>query len=178
MEEQRNRCIRSKISEYHLDLWTWLISVQMCTPTGSRWASNKNITRCHRQLESVWVRVPVGVSGGTRCQCVNQLADWGLAALSDPRLSSPARMRKKCCYGQKNFGSICSSLSPSPTHLLNTSNINPFASLLRIKCERYIFYKEVCSFVHWSLSLLLTMFPHIFVYVYLKLYMYVALQYT
>ena len=48
-----NRCIRSKISEYHLDLWTWLNSVQMRTPTGNRWVSNNYITRCHRRLESV-----------------------------------------------------------------------------------------------------------------------------
>ena len=40
-------------------------------------------------------------------------ADRGLWALRDTRLSSPAKMRKKCCYGQRNFRSICSSLSPS-----------------------------------------------------------------
>ena len=59
-------------------------------------------------------------------------------AFSDPRLSSPARMRKKCCYGQKNLGSICSSLSPSPIHLSHRRNI----TLSRIKCERYIFIKK------------------------------------
>ena len=89
--------------------------------------------------------------------------------LSDPRLSSPARMRKKCCYGQKNFGSTCSSLSPSPTHLSHTTNINRFATLSRIKWEVY-FYKEVSSFVHWSRTLLLTMFLHIFVFVYVYVY--------
>ena len=68
-------------------------------------------------------------------------------------------MRKKCCYGQKNFGSICSSLSPSPTHLSHTTNINPFKN----KVWEIYFHKEVCSFVHWSSSLSLTMFPHIFV---------------
>ena len=35
--------------------WWW----QMRTPRGSRWMSNKNITRCHRRLESVRVRVRV-----------------------------------------------------------------------------------------------------------------------
>ena len=65
-------------------------------------------------------------------------------ALSEPRLSSPGRMRKKCCYGQKNVGSICSSLSPSPTHLSHTRII----TLSRIKCERYIFIKKwVRSFI-------------------------------
>ena len=31
-----------------------------------------------------------------------------------------------------------------------TSHAQPTSTLSRIKCERYIFYKEVCSFVHWS----------------------------
>ena len=71
-------------------------------------------------------------------------------ALSDPWYSSPAKTRKKCCYVKRNFGSVCSSLSLSPPHLSHITNSNPFATLSRIKCERYIFYKEVCSFVHWS----------------------------
>ena len=53
-------------------------------------------------------------------------------------------MQMKCCYGQKNLGSICSILSPSPTHLSHTRNI----TLSRIKCERYIFIKKsVRSFI-------------------------------
>ena len=126
----RNKRILSKISEYHLDLWTWSNSVQIRTPTGNRWVSNNYVTRCHKRLElscsssssysCCWNQL------GTRYQRENQFADRGLAALSDPRLSSPARMRKKCCYDQKNFGSICSSLSPSPIHLSHTTNINPF----------------------------------------------------
>ena len=31
---------------------------------------------------------------------------------------------------------------PSPTHLSHITNINPFATLSIIKCERYIFLKE------------------------------------
>ena len=151
--------------EYHLDLWTWLNSVQMRTPTGSRWTSNNYITRCHRRLELVSsspVRVQFQLqleSVGTRCPRKSQLQTW---ALSDPRLGSPARMRKKCCYGhEKNLGSICYSLSPSPTHLSHTTNINPFEN----KVWEVYFYKEVCSFVHWSSYIMLTMFPHIVVYV-------------
>ena len=146
--KRRNRCIQSSMLEYHLDTWTWLNLVQMHTPTGSRWVSNNYITRCHRQLGlSVWVRissVPVGVSWGIRCQHENQLADWGLATLSDPQLSSTARMRKKCCYGRKNFGSICSNLSPSPTHFSHTRNINPFKNEV---WEVYFYKKCVRSFI-------------------------------
>ena len=92
---------------------------------------------------SEWVRVAVGVSEGQDAgvRTSSRQRPW---ALSDPRLSSPARMRKKCCYGQKNLGSICSSLSPSPTHLSHITNINPFATLSRIKCERYIFFIKKC----------------------------------
>ena len=160
-----NSCIRSKISEYHLDLWMWLNSVQIRTHTESRWMSNNYITRCHRQLESVavWVAVPVG----------DKMPEWepapdrGLGP-SGPTVEQRSRMRKKCCYGQKNLGSICGSLSPSPTHLSHTTNINPFATLSRIKCGRYIFfYKEVCSFVSLKSSLL---FDYVF------LYMWVAIQ--
>ena len=31
-----------------------------------------------------------------------------------------------------------------------TSHTQPASTLSRIKCERYIFYQEVCSSVHWS----------------------------
>ena len=98
--------------------------------------------------QMAWVKFSSSCSWnqlGTRCQRENQLADWGLAALSDPQLSNPARMRKKCCYGQRNFGSICSSLSPSPTHLSHITDINPFTTLLRRKCERYIFIMFIHS---------------------------------
>ena len=120
----------------------------MRMPTGSRWVSDNYITRCYRRLELVSsVPVAVGVSWGqdAELRASGRQRAW---ALSDPWLSSPARMQKKCCYGQKNLGSICSSLSPSPTHLSHTTNINPFATLSRIKCERYIFIKKcVRSFI-------------------------------
>ena len=59
----------------------------------------------------------------------------------------------------------CSSLSQSPTHLSHTTNIIPFENIV---WEIY-FYKEVCSFVHWSSSLCLIMFR-------IYLYMYVAIK--
>ena len=121
--------------------------------------SNNYITRCHRRLR--WVPVGVGVSWGQDASVRISLRTEGLLPSVTHGWATPAKMRKKCCYGQKNFGSICSSLSPSPTHLSLTTNINPFEN----KVWEIYFYKEVCSFVHWSSSLLLTMFPDIFVYV-------------
>ena len=130
----------------------------MRTPTGSRWVSDNYITRCHRRLGELQFQLE---SVGDKMPNWEPAAERGLWALSDPWLSSLARMRKKCCYGQKNFGSIYNSLSPSPTYLSHTTNINPFEN----KVWEVYFYKEVCPFVYWSSSLLLTMFPLIFVYV-------------
>ena len=81
---------------------------------------------------------------GTRCRTESQRLTEGFG----PSVIHgwAAIMRKKCCYGQKNLGSICSSLSPSPTRLSHTTNINPFEN----KEWEIYFYKEVCSFVHWS----------------------------
>ena len=90
-----------------------------------------NINRCPRRLESVGDKMLA--------------TDRGLWALSDPWLSSPARMRKKCCYSQKNFGSIQQSVSVSNSSLTHNQH-HPFKNKVR---ERY-FYKEVCSFVYWS----------------------------
>ena len=44
----------------------------------------------------------------------------------------------------------------SPTHLSHITLSQPF----RIKCERYIFSKELCPFV----IIVLAMFPHVYVY--------------
>ena len=117
-------------------------SIKRCTCVNKRKNSessralNNNITRCtdgSSQLE-------------TRCRSESQRQTEGFSPSLTHGWATPAKMRrKKCCYGQKNLSQY-SSLSPSPTHLSHTRNI----TLSRIKCERYIFYKEVYSFVHWS----------------------------
>ena len=159
--------------EYHLDLWTWLNSVQMRTPTGSKWVSNNDITRCYRWLELVsqfqWVSsssVPVAVGG-------RMLVEWepapdrGLGpSATHGWVAQPRWGRSAAMVAWRTLGQYVCSLSPSPSHLSHKTNIDPFTTLSRIKCERYIFYKEVCLFVHWSHTLLLSMFPHIVVYVY------------
>ena len=115
------------------------------------------ITRCHRWLGSVLV----GVSWGQDASMRISLQTEGLWPSLTHSWATPVKMRKKCCYGQKNFGSICSSLSPSPIHISHITNINPFEN----KVWEIYFYKEVCLFVHWSSSLCLSMFLYIFVYV-------------
>ena len=133
-------------------------SIKKCTcvnkrkNSGSRWMLNNYITRRtdgSRQLE-------IG------CQRENQLADWGLVVLSDPRLSNPqSRWERNDARVRRTWGQY-SCLSPSPSHPSHITNITHS----RIKCQRLYFYKEVCSFVYWSSSLLLTMFPRIFIFVY------------
>ena len=137
-------CIRSRMSEYHLDLWTWLNlnSVQMCTPTGSRWMSNNYITRCRRRLGSVGVRVAVPV--GDRCRSENQLQTEVLGP-KDPRLSSPSECEGSAAMVIGTWGqyvAVC-------LRLQLTSHKQPTLTLSNKVWDVYI-YKEVCSFVNWS----------------------------
>ena len=108
-------------------------SIKRCTcvnkrkNSGSRWVLNNNITRCtdgSSQLE-------------TRCRSESQRQTEGFGLSVTPGWETPAKMRKKCCYGQKNLGKY-SSLSLSPAHLSHITNI----TLSRIKCERFIFKKK------------------------------------
>ena len=118
------------------------------TPTRSRWASNNYITRCHRQFELV------GVSCSWSSSCSSR--QWEPApnrgrGLQDPRLSSPAKWERSAAkIGGTGCQYVCSVSNSPLTH-------NPFATLLRIKCERYIFQKKCVR------SLLLIMFPHVYV---------------
>ena len=99
---------------------------------------------------------------GTRCRIESQRQTVGYGPSVTHGWATPDKMRKKCCYGQKNLGSICGSLSPSPTHFSHTTNINPFEN----KVWEIYFYKEVCSSIHWSSSLCLIMFRIYLFYVY------------
>ena len=70
-------------------------------------------------------------------------------------VEQPSRMGKKCCYSQKSWESICCCFVQSPTHLSHITLSQPF----RVKWEVY-FSKEPCSFI----IIVLTMFPHVYVY--------------
>ena len=104
--------------------------------SGSRWTLDNYITRCLSQLEPVGDKIPKW----------EPAADRGLWALSDPRLSNPSQDEKEVLLWSEELRSICSSLSPSPTHLSHTTNINPFKN----KVWDIYFYKVVWLFVHWS----------------------------
>ena len=100
----------------------------IATPTGSRWMSNNYIIDVSSDglnfLKSVVDGVRVAVRGSE-----NQLQTEGLLLSVTPGWAVPSRMRMKCCYYHMNMGSICCSLSQSPTHLSHITNINPFTTL-------------------------------------------------
>ena len=106
--------------------------------------------------QTVWVSWSqlVGVSCSWSSSCSSR--QWEPAALSDPLLSSPAEWEGSAAIVRGTWGqyvAVCSVSNSPLTH-------NPFTTLSRIKCERYIFLKKCVRS-----SLLLIMFPHIYVYV-------------
>ena len=118
--------------------------------------SNKNITR----TQTAWVSWSWGQLG-TRCRIESQRQTEGFGPSVTHGWADPSQDEKKMLLWSEELRSICSSLSPSPTHLSHTTSINPFEN----KVWEIYFYKEVCSFVHWSRHYC-WLFPHIFAYVY------------
>ena len=116
-----NRCTRSKISGDNPWLWTGWIECR-CDAHWSRWMSNNYITRCYRKFELFgdqsleWVVAVRSSENQTQKR----------AGPSGPLFEQPCRMRKKFCYSQKIWGSICCSFGQSTTHL---SHNNPFVTL-------------------------------------------------
>ena len=121
----------------------WLstkLSIKWCTCVNkrknsrSRWVLNNNIIRCTDSSSHL----------ETRCRSKSQRQKEGFRPSVTHSWATPAKMRKKCCFGhKKNLGQY-SSLSLSPTHLSHITNI----TLSRIKCERYIFIKNcIRSFI-------------------------------
>ena len=98
---------------------------------------------------------------GLRCRSESQLQTEGLGP-QWPTVEQPSQeCERSVVIVRRTWGqyvAVCSRLQ-IPSH---TQETFPFENKV---CEVY-FYKEVCPFVHWSSSLLLTMFPLIFVYVY------------
>ena len=74
-----------------------------------------------------------------------------------PRVSSPAEWRRRAAIVRETWGQYVAVCSVSNSPLAH----NPFATLSRIKCERYIFLKKCVRS-----SLFLIMFPHVYMYTY------------
>ena len=138
-------------------------SIKRCTcvnkqrNSGSRWAWDNYITRCHRRLgiSSIWSwsqlgdKMPAWESACRLRACGPQ---WPMVEQPQPRWGRSAAM--------------VSSLSPSPAHTQLTSTLS------RIKCERYIFIKKyVCS-------LKFVIYCWLCFRIYLYVYMYLAIQHS
>ena len=118
-------------------------SIKRCTcvnklkNSGSRWTLNYKLTRRTDGLNQLGQLE-------TRCRSENQRQTEGFELSVTHGWTTPAKMRKKCCYRQKNYGqyvAVC-------PRLQLTSYRQPTSTLSRIKRERYIFIKKfVRSFI-------------------------------
>ena len=79
----------------------WCTCVNKRKNSGSRWTKENNITRYPDGLRQ----------SETGCQRENHLADWGLAALSDLRLSNTSQDEKEMLlWSRGEIGSILQSV--------------------------------------------------------------------
>ena len=137
-------------------------SIKRCTSvnkrknSGSRWTWNKNITRTRTAWCSwSWSQL------GTRYPSESQQQTEGFGPSVTHSWATPAKMRKKCCSGQKNLGPY---LAVWP-RLQLTSHTQPTSTLSWIKCEIYVFIKKcVRSFI--EVVIMFDYVPHILVFVY------------
>ena len=126
---------------------------QMRTPTGSRCSLDNYITRCHWRLGSVsssqfqlqLKSIPVPVEDRMPAEW-EPAPDRGLGPSVTHDRAAQLEYERSAAMVRSTWGqyvAVC-------PHLQLTSHTRPTSTLSRIKCERYIFYKEVYSFVHWS----------------------------
>ena len=117
------------MSEYYLDLWTWLNSVQMRTLTGSRWTSNNYITRCHRRIEVVGIRVSVPVG--------DKMPEWEPAPDSGLGSSANQNAKEMLLWSEELGVNMW-----QPPSISNSPLTYHKHQAYRIKCEGYIFIKK------------------------------------
>ena len=114
--------------------------------------------------QTAWINpvpVTVGVSWGQDASVRISLQTEGLRPSVTHGWAAQLGRERSAAMVRKTLGqyvAVCPCLQL-------TSHTQPTSTLSNKVWEVY-FYKEVCPFVHWSSSLLLTMFPRIFVYVY------------
>ena len=126
-----NKCIQSKISEYHLDLWMGWIRC------------NCNAHRKQVGVKQLYNQVPQTVWVSWRQW--EPAPDRGLGS-SGPRLSSPAEWGRSAAIVWGTWGqyvAVCS-ISNSP---LTHDQYQPFHDPFKNKVWEVYFSKEVCSFV-------------------------------
>ena len=131
-----------------------------------------SIKQLYNQVpQTAWVSsvpVAVGISWGQDASVRISLQTEGLRpSMTHGWAAQPGRKRSAAMVrtlGQ--YVAVC-------PRLQLTSHTQPTSTLSRIKCERYIFYKEVCSFIHWVRILCWLCFC-----IYLYMYCVAACDYT
>ena len=122
-----------------------LISKQDSTVSALR--SNRCVTGRRSRDENHAVRFRESAENRSRAR--DAQPNWGVS----DELARGCKRWHPLAPGRSPLSlSIC--LSTHLSHNTETSTLS------RIKCERYFFYKEVCSFFHWSSSF---MFPLVYV---------------
>ena len=134
-------------------------SIKRCTCV-NKW-KQVEVRQLYNQVpQTAWVSSSCSWSSSSSCSW-SQLGDKMPAWESACRLGAcgpqwptieqtQPRWGRRAAMVRRTLGQYVAVCPPSPTHFSHATNI----TLSRIKCKRYIFYKEVCSFVHWSSSLL------------------------
>ena len=135
-----NRCIWSKTSGYHLELWTGWIWCNCDAPR-----KQVDVKQLYNLVpQTVWVSwSQLQLEFESLFEAVRTSSRQRACSPQWPPVEQPSRMRKKCCYSQRNLGSICCSLF----HLQLTSHTQPFRNPFENKVWEVYFSKEVCSFV-------------------------------
>ena len=109
--------------------------------SGSRWTSDNYITRCHRRLGSVSVGVEVSWRHDAELRASSRQRALGPQW---PTVAQPSQDEKEVLQWSEEFW-VKITVSP---RLQLTSHTQPTSTLLRIKCEGYIFIKKcIHSFI-------------------------------
>ena len=138
--QSRNKCIRLEISGYNLDLWTGWIRCN-CDAHRKQVSVKQLYNRVPQTAWVSWSQLQLEFESqfeavGTRSRQRAWGSQW-------PPVEQASRMRKKCCYSQRNLGSIYCSLF----RLQLTFHTQPFRNPFENKVWEVYFSKEVCSFV-------------------------------
>ena len=108
-----------RYGRYHLDLWTGWIQ---CTCDAHR--KQVGIKQLYNPVpQTVWVSwSQLQLEFELQFEAVRTSSRQRACGPQWPPVEQPSRMRKKCCYSQRNLGSICCSLF----RLQLTSHTQPF----------------------------------------------------
>ena len=134
------------MSEYHLDLWTWLNSVMVADVYAHR--KQVDVKQKYNQvLQTALVSSSPSCSWsqlGTRCRSESQCQTEGYGPSVTHGYAAQPECERSAAMVRRTLGqyvAVC-------PHLQITSHTQPTSTLSSIKCERYILIKKsIRSFI-------------------------------